>query len=116
MGHLLDFEPAGSDGYDQRFGLPDGLPEATELGVKQGWMCCVDGNWIHLSTGFFGDDHRYVVAVLSREKVHYDDPDLAEWTPLPDTALVDVTDDASAAHARDTVTLVVQEAFGQPAH
>jgi len=116
VGHLLDFEPAGSDGYDQRFGLPDGLPDATELGVKQGWMCCVDGNWIHLSTGFFGDDHRYVVAVLSREKVHYDDPDLAEWTPLPDTALVDVTDDASAAHARDTVTLVVQEAFGKPTH
>ncbi|MFZ2529897.1 MAG: hypothetical protein WAX14_19940 [Rhodococcus sp. (in: high G+C Gram-positive bacteria)] len=115
VGHLLDFEPEGSDGYDQRFGLPDGLPNATDLGVKQGWMCCVDGSWIHLSTGFYGTDHRYVVVVLSREEVRYDDPELNAWAPLPDTALVDVTGDASAAHARDTVTQVVEEAFGRSA-
>jgi hypothetical protein len=116
VGHLLDFEPVGADGYDQRFGLPDGLPEATDLGIKQGWMCCVDGSWIHLSTGFFGDDHRYVVVALSREKVHYDDPEWSAWAPLPDTALVDVTGDASARHARDTLTLVIDEAFGRSAH
>ncbi|WP_068160509.1 hypothetical protein [Rhodococcus phenolicus] len=116
VGHLLDFEPLGADGYDQRFGLPDALPDAIELGVKQGWMCCVDGSWIHLSTGFFGDGHRYVVAVLSREQVHYDDPARNEWAPWPDTALVDVTGDASAEHARETVTEVVRDAFVGPVH
>ncbi|WP_138999093.1 serine hydrolase [Rhodococcus zopfii] len=116
VGYLLEFESLGTDGYDQRFGLPDGLPDATGLGVKQGWMCCVDGSWIHLSTGFFGEDHRYVVAVLSREKVHYGDAAPNEWSPLPDTALVDVTGDTSAEHARGTLTLVVDEAFGRSAH
>ncbi|MEE2033786.1 serine hydrolase [Rhodococcus chondri] len=112
VGHLMNFTPAGTDGYDQRFGLPDGLPAATDPGVKQGWMCCLDEQWIHLSTGFFGEDHRYVVAVLSREAVTYgEDSGREEWF-LPDTALHDVTGDESAQHARDTMTAVVEAVFG----
>ncbi|MBM4481193.1 hypothetical protein GS444_18950 [Rhodococcus hoagii] len=30
-----------TEGYDQRFGLPDGLGAETTLAVKQGWMCCI---------------------------------------------------------------------------
>lgn len=113
--HLLDFDATGSDGYPQLFGLPKGLLSPTDLGVKQGWMCCLDGRWIHLSTGFFGEDHRYVAAVLSREVVTYgeDATDIDEWF-LPDTALYDVTDDESAQHARDTMTLVVETVLGDP--
>ncbi|MGX4709923.1 hypothetical protein LZP97_05455 [Rhodococcus sp. DMF-1] len=111
VGHLRAAGPVGADGYDQRFGLPDGLSDTTGLGVKQGWMCCLDGRWIHLSTGFVGDDERYVLVVLSRELVHYDADD-DRWTDLPDTALFDVTGDASAQHARETVTEVVRTVFG----
>ncbi|WP_196806188.1 serine hydrolase [Rhodococcus sp. 114MFTsu3.1] len=67
LSKLADFTRLGADGYYQRFGLPDALPDESGLGVKQGWMCCVGGDWIHLSTGFVGADHRYIVAIASRE-------------------------------------------------
>ncbi|MFD6859483.1 serine hydrolase [Rhodococcus sp. NPDC060090] len=111
IGSLLEFDPTGSDGYDQRFGLPDGLPSAVDLGVKAGWMCCLDSQWIHLSTGFFGNYHRYVVAVLSRETVNYEDSEY-DGLFVPDTSVYDASDDASAQHARDTVTMMVKTVFG----
>lgn len=64
---IRHFTDTGSDGYYQRFGLPDALPHEPEIAVKQGWMCCIDGDWIHLSTGLAGDDHRYIVAMGARE-------------------------------------------------
>ena len=113
IGYLTDFTPTGADGYDQTFGLPEGLPGVAGLGVKQGWMCCVNGEWVHLSTGFFGEDHRFVVAVTSREEVTYEEGDPRFGMGiLPDLALYDVTDDGSALHARDTMSLAVETAFG----
>lgn len=64
-----NFTDTGTDGYYQRFGIPDALGSEGEMAVKQGWMCCIAGNWVHLSTGVVGDDHRYVVALSSRETI-----------------------------------------------
>jgi hypothetical protein len=59
---LAQSTPNGIDGYPQRFGIPDGL-FAEPVAVKQGWMCCVGSDWVHLSTGVIGADHRYVMVV-----------------------------------------------------
>jgi hypothetical protein len=58
--------PQGDDGYPQRFGIPDGL-YAEPVAVKQGWMCCVGPNWMHLSTGVIGPQHRYVMVIESQQ-------------------------------------------------
>ncbi|MFM9033794.1 MAG: hypothetical protein ACKOQ4_05840 [Mycobacterium sp.] len=61
--------PIGTDGYPQRFGIPDGLFAET-VAVKQGWMCCWGlGNQVHLSTGVVGRDRRYVIAIASMQPV-----------------------------------------------
>lgn len=92
---LASFTDNGSDGYDQRFGLPDGLPNEHMLAVKQGWMCCVNMEWLHLSTGLAGVGYRYVIILVSRESV-----DAAGGGG-----------DAGAEHARDTITRVTQLLF-----
>lgn len=56
--------PTGVDGYPQRFGIPEGL-WAEPVAVKQGWMCCIGADWMHLSTGVVGADRRYVVVIAS---------------------------------------------------
>ena len=56
--------PNGIDGYPQRFGIPEGL-FAEPVAVKQGWMCCIGSDLMHLSTGVVGADHRYVMVVQS---------------------------------------------------
>ncbi|WP_204079315.1 hypothetical protein [Mycobacterium riyadhense] len=56
--------PTGIDGYPQRFGIPDGL-YAEPVAVKQGWMCCIGADWMHLSTGVIGADHRYIMVIES---------------------------------------------------
>ena len=61
---LAQSTPNGIDGYPQRFGIPDGL-YAEKVAVKQGWMCCIGADWMHLSTGVIGADHRYIMAVQS---------------------------------------------------
>lgn len=53
---------SGIDGYPQRFGIPDGLP-AEPVAVKQGWMCCIGADWMHLSSGYVGADRRYVMVI-----------------------------------------------------
>lgn len=77
--------PTGIDGYPQRFGIPDGL-FAEPVAVKQGWMCCIGTEWMHLSTGVVGPDHRYIVVVESLQS----------------------SDDATA---RDTITQAVKTMF-----
>ncbi|OBI94911.1 hypothetical protein A5660_10720 [Mycobacterium alsense] len=77
--------PSGVDGYPQRFGIPDGL-FAEPVAVKQGWMCCIGSDWMHLSTGVIGADHRYVMVVQSLQ----------------------TTDDATA---RQTITQAVRTIF-----
>ncbi len=61
---LSQSTPNGLDGYPQRFGIPDGL-YAEPVAVKQGWMCCIGSDWMHLSTGVIGADRRYIMAVQS---------------------------------------------------
>lgn len=68
LGQLRQATSHGTDGVYQWFGLHDGLPRESVLGIKQGWMCCnADGYiWRH-STGIVGPDARYVVVVLARD-------------------------------------------------
>ena len=89
--NLAQSAPTGIDGmmpggvYPQRFGIPEGL-YAEPVAVKQGWMCCIGSDWMHLSTGIIGSDHRYVMAIGS------DQP-------------------AGAAEARATITQAVKTMF-----
>jgi hypothetical protein len=59
---LGQFTSNGIDGYPQRFGIPDGL-SAEPVAIKQGWMCCIGEDWMHLSTGVIGPDRRYIMVV-----------------------------------------------------
>ena len=61
---LAQSTPNGIDGYPQRFGIPEGL-YAEPVAVKQGWMCCIGSDWMHLSTGVIGPDRRYIMVVQS---------------------------------------------------
>jgi beta-lactamase family protein len=69
LGDLAQSTPTGTDGYPQRFGIPEGL-YAEPVAVKQGWFCCWNGaNQLHVSTGVIGSDHRYVMAMSSLQPV-----------------------------------------------
>ena len=58
MTDLAQSTPTGTDGYPQRFGIPEGL-YAEVVAVKQGWFCCWSGaNQLHVSTGVIGPDRR----------------------------------------------------------
>jgi hypothetical protein len=61
---LAQSTPNGVDGYPQRFGIPEGL-YAEPVAVKQGWMCCIGADWMHLSTGVIGADRRYIMVIQS---------------------------------------------------
>jgi hypothetical protein len=62
--NLAQSTPTGIDGYPQRFGIPDGL-YGEPVAVKQGWMCCIGADWMHLSTGVIGSARRYVMVIYS---------------------------------------------------
>jgi len=65
ISNLAQSTPSGNDGYPQRFGIPEGL-YAEPVAVKQGWFCCWNGgNQLHVSTGTFGPEHRFVMAMGS---------------------------------------------------
>ncbi|OBK86146.1 hypothetical protein [Mycolicibacter heraklionensis] len=64
INNLAQSTPSGLDGYPQRFGIPEGLYDEP-VAVKQGWMCCIGNNWMHLSTGVVGADRRYIVVIES---------------------------------------------------
>jgi hypothetical protein len=67
MSNLAQSTPTGTDGYPQRFGIPEGL-YAEQVAVKQGWFCCWNGaNQLHVSTGVVGPERRYVVVISSLE-------------------------------------------------
>lgn len=78
VGDLALSTPTAPDGmvpggvYPQRFGIPDGL-YAEPVAVKQGWMCCIGADWMHLSTGVIGMDRRYVMAISSMQTADADD-------------------------------------------
>ncbi|MGD9620540.1 MAG: hypothetical protein AB7G47_08370 [Mycolicibacterium sp.] len=70
--NLAASTPTAPDGmmpggvYPQRFGIPEGL-YAEPVAVKQGWMCCVGADWMHLSTGVIGPNRRYVMVIGSMQ-------------------------------------------------
>jgi hypothetical protein len=67
MSDLAQSTPTGTDGYPQRFGIPEGF-YAEPVAVKQGWFCCWNGaNQLHVSTGVIGSERRYVMAISSLE-------------------------------------------------
>ena len=72
MSNLAQSTPTAPDGmvpggvYPQRFGIPEGIP-GEPVAVKQGWMCCVGADWMHLSTGVIGPDRRFVMAISSMQ-------------------------------------------------
>ena len=72
VANLAQSTPTAPDGmvpggiYPQRFGIPEGIP-GEPVAVKQGWMCCVGADWMHLSTGVIGPDRRYVMAISSMQ-------------------------------------------------
>ncbi len=67
ISNLAQSTPTGTDGYPQRFGIPEGL-YAEPVAVKQGWFCCWNGaNQVHVSTGIIGPERRYVMAISSLE-------------------------------------------------
>ncbi|MET0702349.1 MAG: serine hydrolase [Mycobacterium sp.] len=72
LNDLAQSTPTAPDGmvpggvYPQRFGIPEGIP-GEPVAVKQGWMCCIGSDWMHLSTGVIGTDRRYVMAISSMQ-------------------------------------------------
>ncbi|MCV7153744.1 serine hydrolase [Mycolicibacterium pyrenivorans] len=82
LSNLAASTPTAPDGmvpggvYPQRFGIPEGL-FAERVAVKQGWMCCVGADWMHLSTGIVGPDRRYVMVIGSMQAA---DDDTARQT------------------------------------
>ncbi|MET0703626.1 MAG: hypothetical protein ABWY93_28620 [Mycobacterium sp.] len=86
VSNLAQSTPTGTDGYPQRFGIPEGL-YGEPVAVKQGWFCCWNGaNQLHVTTGIIGADHRYVMVIGS-------------------------LDPTSAAAARDNLTQAVKTMF-----
>lgn len=75
--NLAASTPTAPDGmvpggvYPQRFGIPEGLP-GEPVAVKQGWMCCVGADWMHLSTGVIGPSRRYVMVIGSMQAAQAD--------------------------------------------
>ncbi|MGB3232906.1 MAG: hypothetical protein WBB57_19695 [Mycobacterium sp.] len=82
LSDLAASTPTASDGmvpggiYPQRFGIPEGL-FAEPVAVKQGWMCCIGADWMHLSTGVVGSERRYVMVIGSMQAA---DDDTARQT------------------------------------
>jgi hypothetical protein len=71
LSNLAQSTSTGIDGYPQRFGIPDGL-YAEPVAVKQGWMCCIGADWMHLSTGVIGPDRRFVMVIGSMQPTNDD--------------------------------------------
>lgn len=103
LDHLRSWTATGTDGYAQGFGLPEVLGPGQPVALKQGWMCCVGAQWIHLTTGVFGPDERFILVAQVAEDVQYSNG----ATELPQTSEFVDNDDESAVHARETVTGVV---------
>ncbi|MGA9374635.1 MAG: hypothetical protein WBV64_06330 [Mycobacterium sp.] len=77
VSNLAQSTPTAPDGmvpggvYPQRFGIPEGL-YGEPVAVKQGWMCCISSDWMHLSTGVIGPERRYVMAISSMQPADAD--------------------------------------------
>jgi hypothetical protein len=69
MQALRDSTPLGTDGFNQRFGIPSAVGDR-RWAVKQGWSCCtqpspLSGGVVLHTTGTVGQHDRYIVVVLT---------------------------------------------------
>jgi hypothetical protein len=62
VGALAQAPRVAADGFDQYFGIPDGL--GAQSAIKQGWGSNDEAMVMH-STGFVGPGYRYVVVLLT---------------------------------------------------
>jgi hypothetical protein len=60
---LAQAPESAADGFDQYFGIPDGLN--TQWAIKQGWGNNSSSMVLH-STGLIGTDYRYIVILLTQ--------------------------------------------------
>ena len=60
---LSNASQTAADGFDQYFGIPDGLPNVP-WAIKQGWMA-LDSAIVLNTTGLVGPNQRYEVALLT---------------------------------------------------
>jgi hypothetical protein len=67
LGALSDAPKAAADGFDQYFGIPEGMSNAS-WAIKQGWGTS-GSDAVMNSTGLVGPNWRYVVVVLSTAPV-----------------------------------------------
>jgi hypothetical protein len=65
---LADAPQIAADGFNQYFGIPDGMPNTT-WAIKQGWGTS-GSQAVMNSTGLVGTDLRYVVVVLVSASVN----------------------------------------------
>lgn len=63
LGALADSPEIAADGFDQHFGIPDGMPR-TSWAIKQGWGTS-GARAVMNSTGLVGPQWRYVVVMLA---------------------------------------------------
>lgn len=63
LGALAAAPRTAADGFDQYFGIPDGIPNTT-WAIKQGWGTS-GAQAVMNSTGLVGPDSRYVVVLLA---------------------------------------------------
>lgn len=68
LGALADPPQIAADGFDQYFGIPEGMP-GTSWAVKQGWGTS-GSRAVMNSTGLVGPQWRYVVVVLASAPVN----------------------------------------------
>lgn len=66
LGLMRGATPNGIDGFYQFFGIPDALGRGQTYGIKQGWMCCQEGQRRLHTTGILGPDARFAVAFTSQ--------------------------------------------------
>lgn len=63
LGALADAPQIAADGFNQYFGIPDGMPHTT-WAIKQGWGTS-GSRAVMNSTGLVGTDARYVVVLMA---------------------------------------------------
>ncbi|MGH4006756.1 MAG: serine hydrolase [Pseudonocardiaceae bacterium] len=68
LGALANAPQIAADGFDQHFGIPDGMPDTT-WAVKQGWGTS-GSTAVMNSTGLVGADLRYVVVMMVSAPAH----------------------------------------------
>ena len=100
LGALASAPGVAADGFSQDFGLL-AIGAADAPVVKQGWMCCFEQTAYLHSAGFVGPDHRFVVALLSRQ------PYEASWATSRDglTAVASAVGSALSLADNDTMQL-----------